>query len=127
LIFKVSIETSTGGERGIRTPGPVTVNSFQDCRIRPLCHFSSMSPSFADCECKYKTLFRFSKLFQSFFTDYFKLIFKSFIISIYFKNNFALTNMISPKWAPVFCFHQQQQTKKFLKLPFPGAQNTFAP
>ena len=31
---------STGGERGIRTPGPVTVNSFQDCRNRPLCHFS---------------------------------------------------------------------------------------
>ncbi len=29
-----------GGERGIRTPGPVTVNSFQDCRNRPLCHFS---------------------------------------------------------------------------------------
>ena len=29
------------GERGIRTPGPVTVNSFQDCRNRPLCHFSS--------------------------------------------------------------------------------------
>src|SRR5690606_38273761 len=28
------------GERGIRTPGPVTVNSFQDCRNRPLCHFS---------------------------------------------------------------------------------------
>ena len=35
-----SICISTGGERGIRTPGPVTVNSFQDCRIRPLCHFS---------------------------------------------------------------------------------------
>jgi hypothetical protein len=29
-----------GGERGIRTPGGVTLNSFQDCRIRPLCHFS---------------------------------------------------------------------------------------
>lgn len=28
------------GERGIRTPGPVTVNSFQDCRNRPLCHLS---------------------------------------------------------------------------------------
>src|SRR5690606_1465289 len=28
------------GERGIRTPGPVTVNGFQDRRIRPLCHFS---------------------------------------------------------------------------------------
>src|SRR5690606_20195172 len=30
----------TSGGRGIRTPGPVTVNSFQDCRIRPLCHSS---------------------------------------------------------------------------------------
>jgi hypothetical protein len=30
------------GERGIRTPGPVTVNGFQDRRIRPLCHFSSI-------------------------------------------------------------------------------------
>ena len=29
------------GEIGIRTPGPVTVNSFQDCRNRPLCHFSN--------------------------------------------------------------------------------------
>ncbi|MEY3322125.1 MAG: hypothetical protein RLZZ417_1708 [Bacteroidota bacterium] len=29
-----------GGERGIRTPGPVTVGSFQDCCNQPLCHFS---------------------------------------------------------------------------------------
>ena len=28
------------GELGIRTPGPVTVNSFQDCRNRPLCQLS---------------------------------------------------------------------------------------
>ena len=28
------------GERGIRTPGPLTVNGFQDRRIRPLCHLS---------------------------------------------------------------------------------------
>ena len=42
-----------GGERGIRTPGPVTVNSFQDCRIRPLCQLSAtkvqilpLSPNF---------------------------------------------------------------------------------
>ena len=27
-------------ERGIRTPGPVTVNGFQDRRNRPLCHLS---------------------------------------------------------------------------------------
>ena len=29
------------GERGIRTPGPLTVNGFQDRRIRPLCHLSA--------------------------------------------------------------------------------------
>ena len=30
-----------GGERGIRTPGPLTVNGFQDRRVRPLCHLSA--------------------------------------------------------------------------------------
>ena len=29
-------------ERGIRTPGPLTVNGFQDRRIRPLCHLSEL-------------------------------------------------------------------------------------
>ncbi len=28
------------GERGIRTPGGVTLNGFQDRRDRPLCHLS---------------------------------------------------------------------------------------
>lgn len=28
------------GERGIRTPGGVTLNGFQDRRIQPLCHLS---------------------------------------------------------------------------------------
>jgi hypothetical protein len=28
------------GEIGIRTPGTSRFNSFQDCRNRPLCHFS---------------------------------------------------------------------------------------
>ncbi len=32
--------SSIGGERGIRTPGPVKINGFQDRRIRPLCHLS---------------------------------------------------------------------------------------
>jgi hypothetical protein len=32
------------GERGIRTPGGVTLNSFQDYRIRPLCHLSNKNP-----------------------------------------------------------------------------------
>gem|GEM_PF-1919629 len=31
----------SSGELGIRTPGPVTVNSFQDCRNRPLCQLSA--------------------------------------------------------------------------------------
>lgn len=34
------LPVSLSGERGIRTPGPVTVNGFQDRRIRPLCHLS---------------------------------------------------------------------------------------
>jgi hypothetical protein len=29
-----------GGERGIRTPGGLTLNGFQDRRNRPLCHLS---------------------------------------------------------------------------------------
>jgi hypothetical protein len=28
------------GERGIRTPGTLLYNGFQDRRIRPLCHLS---------------------------------------------------------------------------------------
>ncbi len=31
----------TSGERGIRTPGGVTLNGFQDRRNRPLCHLSA--------------------------------------------------------------------------------------
>ena len=44
------------GERGIRTPGGVTLAGFQDQCIRPLCHFSN-------CGCKYKTLFEVAKDF----------------------------------------------------------------
>ena len=32
--------TAMCGEIGIRTPGTSRFNSFQDCRNRPLCHFS---------------------------------------------------------------------------------------
>ena len=34
------LRLKTGGERGIRTPGPLRVNGFQDRRNRPLCHLS---------------------------------------------------------------------------------------
>ena len=42
-----------GGERGIRTPGPVTVNGFQDRRIRPLCHLSGGKSTKRDISTKY--------------------------------------------------------------------------
>ena len=38
---KVTRAARPGGKRGIRTPGPVKINGFQDRRIRPLCHLSS--------------------------------------------------------------------------------------
>ena len=34
-----------GGERGIRTPGGLHLNGFQDRRIRPLCHLSGAKVS----------------------------------------------------------------------------------
>ena len=48
------------GERGIRTPGGVTLAGFQDQCIRPLCHFSNS-------ECKYKTLFCDAQTFFNLF------------------------------------------------------------
>ncbi len=39
--YHIEKSFSSCGERGIRTPGPMTVNSFQDCRIRPLCQLSA--------------------------------------------------------------------------------------
>ena len=43
LVFQAFVMNynDSGGERGIRTPGPLTVNGFQDRRNRPLCHLSA--------------------------------------------------------------------------------------
>ncbi len=46
---------ATGGELGIRTPGPVTDNSFQDCRNRPLCQLSI---------CESKAMLYFDQIFM---------------------------------------------------------------
>ncbi len=46
------LRTVLSGERGIRTPGPVTVNGFQDRRIRPLCHLSLRG-----CKYNYKKIY----------------------------------------------------------------------
>ena len=52
------VNSCIGGERGIRTPGGVTLNGFQDRRNRPLCHLSLMwnFTGFSRCECKGRRL-----------------------------------------------------------------------
>ena len=52
MLYHIALAFLRCGERGIRTPGPVTVNGFQDRRIRPLCHLS---------EAKVRLLIFFSK------------------------------------------------------------------
>ena len=47
VVFKMLIISTYCGKRGIRTPGGVTLNGFQDRRNRPLCHLS-----FVVCVCK---------------------------------------------------------------------------
>ena len=54
------------GERGIRTPGGVTLNGFQDRRIRPLCHFSKKR-TLIEFGCKGITFFLFCKEKNTFF------------------------------------------------------------
>ncbi len=40
-LLKISLlQLKIYGERGIRTPGPLRINGFQDRRDRPLCHLS---------------------------------------------------------------------------------------
>lgn len=56
----VGAYSALSGERGIRTPGGVTLNSFQDCRIRPLCHFSFAGANI-------KTFFEYKRLKYGFF------------------------------------------------------------
>ncbi len=46
------------GEGGIRTPGAFQLNSFQDCRNRPLYHLSSV---LGGRDCKYSEEFALSK------------------------------------------------------------------
>ena len=54
---KTLISQGFSGERGIRTPGPVTVNGFQDRRIRPLCHLSGAKIGLKGIASKYNLEF----------------------------------------------------------------------
>ena len=46
------------GEGGIRTPGAFQLNSFQDCRNRPLYHLSKVLGLFSEQDCKYRHFIR---------------------------------------------------------------------
>ncbi|MBN1111742.1 MAG: hypothetical protein JXA53_02375, partial [Bacteroidales bacterium] len=52
-------------ERGIRTPGTLPHNGFQDRRIRPLCHLSNMSALLLKAMQKYERFF-ILQIFQPF-------------------------------------------------------------
>jgi hypothetical protein len=67
------------GERGIRTPGPVTVNSFQDCRNRPLCHSSSMLLSLMIAVANIESFSGFAKTISAIIKKYFLRFYKQFI------------------------------------------------
>ena len=55
------------GERGIRTPGGVTLNGFQDRRNRPLCHLSNRG-CVSITGAKVNTFFISHKFFFNFFS-----------------------------------------------------------
>ncbi len=65
--------TAFGGERGIRTPGPVTVNGFQDRRIRPLCHLSGVKIYILDLFERKKIKFT-NKIYKSLCSVDFRLL-----------------------------------------------------
>ncbi len=51
-------QLSFSGERGIRTPGSLTFNGFQDRRNRPLCHLSAAKIVSKCTQSKYLLLFK---------------------------------------------------------------------
>jgi hypothetical protein len=51
-----------GGERGIRTPGSLTFNGFQDRRNRPLCHLSGRKIRVWGIMAKYNCRFLYDSL-----------------------------------------------------------------
>jgi hypothetical protein len=59
--YRQQLHECTGGELGIRTPGPVTVNSFQDCRNRPLCQLSGAKVSVENVQAKKNRFFYLRK------------------------------------------------------------------
>ena len=61
------------GERGIRTPGGVTLAGFQDQCIRPLCHFSKSVSDCSNASANIIPFFVLLKSFKVFFSANFQL------------------------------------------------------
>ena len=64
LLALIQFVVIFSGELGIRTPGPVTVNSFQDCRNRPLCQLSGAKVSVENVQAKKNRFFLLRKLLR---------------------------------------------------------------
>ena len=100
------------GGRGIRTPGGVTLNSFQDCRNRPLCHssnrkqgsnfFEFSTPTVRFGGCKYKKLFGFRKPFFH-FLPFFGLARNSY--SLFSPSKSLQTNSTAFRWKKISAMH----------------------
>ena len=69
------------GGRGIRTPGGVTLNSFQDCRIRPLCHSSIAAANITKLFIKITAFFKFLNPLQSLKRDFWVMVRASLFLS----------------------------------------------
>ena len=66
LFYNLLIFSVYCGETGIRTPGSVTFNGFQDRRNRPLCHLSKTSLSevlFVKSGAKVRRYFKLARVF----------------------------------------------------------------
>ncbi len=96
------------GERGIRTPGSVTFNGFQDRRNRPLCHLSMVE--FLKAGGKGNTLFPIVQILENFQMRSFLLYGMSdrgcgsFEFNAYICTYQIRTLMVIQRWQSLFLF-----------------------
>ena len=78
------------GERGIRTPGGVTLNGFQDRRIRPLCHLSNCTTAIVISIMRVQryNYFYYLQIFKTKNCDVFLTYFITYCFTRNTKNNF---------------------------------------
>ncbi|WP_314271466.1 hypothetical protein, partial [Capnocytophaga sputigena] len=76
--------------RGIRTPGGVTLNGFQDRRIRPLCHLSNYTTAIVISIMRVQryNYFYYLQIFKTKNCDVFLTYFITYCFTRNTKNNF---------------------------------------